>query len=195
MVNTSKFKIDWTQNTLDTFISIECNYSVTWWIDYLFNFWPFTAMKICPIAFKINQSNLIILPYTKWTLSKWPIFLTSCQSGEIPANLVTLLAREISKHNDDDDYENFFWVKNPFRRRRRRIIDHWVGPFLPMQQLTLMDQSWVSFKNLREKKSRSHLTSKYLERKRLWFYFRPKKCSKNCLMNILVRIDLCGHSC
>ena len=152
MVNTSKFKIDWTQNTLDTFISIECNYSVTWWIDYLFNFWPFTAMKIWPIAFKIKQSNLIILPYTKWTLSKWPIFLTSCQSGEIPANLVTLLAREISKHNDDDDYENFFWVKNPFRRRRRRIIDHWVGPFLPMQQLTLMDQSWVSFKKSERKK-------------------------------------------
>ena len=34
-------------------------------VDCLFNFWPMTAMKICPIAYKINQINLKILPNIK----------------------------------------------------------------------------------------------------------------------------------
>ena len=51
-------------------------------------------MKICPIAYKINQSNLIILPNMKWTLSKCAkvFFITSCQRGEISPNLATLFS-------------------------------------------------------------------------------------------------------
>ena len=59
-------------------------------IDCMLNFWPFTAMKLCPMACKINISNVKILPKTNLTLSKWPKYLTPCQSGEISSNLVTL---------------------------------------------------------------------------------------------------------
>ena len=59
-------------------------------MDKLFvQFWSFSAMKICPIAFKINQSKFKILPNTKWTLSKWPKFLASSQSVEILPHMVT----------------------------------------------------------------------------------------------------------
>ena len=49
-----------------------CQFSVPRWIDCLFNFRPFKAMKIGPIEYKINQSKLKIFPNTTWTLSKWP---------------------------------------------------------------------------------------------------------------------------
>ena len=57
----------------------------------MLGFWPFTAMKICPMAYKIYPNRLKILPNTKWTLSKCPKNLTVCQSGEISPNLVTLV--------------------------------------------------------------------------------------------------------
>ena len=43
----------------------EFGYSVTRWLDYLFNIWPFSKMRICPITLKIRQSKLKILPKTK----------------------------------------------------------------------------------------------------------------------------------
>ena len=48
-------------------------------------------MKICPMAYKICQNQLNILPNNQWTVSKWPKFLTVCQRGKISPNLVTLL--------------------------------------------------------------------------------------------------------
>ena len=39
--------------------------SVTEWPDYGFNIWPFSAMKICPKAYKLYQSELKTLPKTK----------------------------------------------------------------------------------------------------------------------------------
>ena len=49
--------------------------SVTRWLDHLFNIWPFSTMRICPILFLSWQSELTILPNTKWTYSKWPKFI------------------------------------------------------------------------------------------------------------------------
>ena len=44
-------------------------------MDRLFaQFWPISAMKICPIAYRISQINLKILLNIKWTLSKWQKF-------------------------------------------------------------------------------------------------------------------------
>ena len=39
--------------------------SVTRWLVYFFNFWPFATMKISPIMSQICQSRLIILPNKK----------------------------------------------------------------------------------------------------------------------------------
>ena len=36
--------------------------SVTRWPDYVFNIWPFTAMKISPKSYKLCQSELKTLP-------------------------------------------------------------------------------------------------------------------------------------
>ena len=46
--------------------------SVTRWLECLFNIFNFSTMKICPIAYKMCQNLLKIMPNTKWTLSKWP---------------------------------------------------------------------------------------------------------------------------
>ena len=46
--------------------------SVTRWLDYLFNIWPFRTMKICPNNNNICQSRLTILPRSKYLLQKWP---------------------------------------------------------------------------------------------------------------------------
>ena len=54
----------------------------------MFNIWPFSTWRICPIEFKICQSKLKLLPNNKSTHSKWPKFLTLCQSGKISPNLV-----------------------------------------------------------------------------------------------------------
>ena len=46
--------------------------SVTRWLDYLLNIWPFTIIKNCPKAQHISQSRFNILTHNKWTLKKGP---------------------------------------------------------------------------------------------------------------------------
>ena len=58
------------------------------WPDCVFNIWPFTAMKICPKANKLYQSELKILPKAKHNLNK---FLNIRQSSGISPNLITLV--------------------------------------------------------------------------------------------------------
>ena len=58
--------------------------SVTRWPVYLLNIWQLIGRNIC-------QSLFNFLPYTKWTLSKWPKLLKSTKSCKISPNLVTLL--------------------------------------------------------------------------------------------------------
>ena len=66
--------------------------SVTRRPDCVFNIWPFSAMKICPKAYKLYQSELKTLPKTKKTLnmlsnifkywSKWWNFARSVHSDK-----------------------------------------------------------------------------------------------------------------
>ena len=46
--------------------------SVTRWLDYFFNIGLFTAMSICPTAYKIGQSSFKILPNPNSTLQWLP---------------------------------------------------------------------------------------------------------------------------
>ena len=65
--------------------------SVTRWLYYLHNIWPLTTIKIFPLIYKIYLRKLKISPNTKWNLSKKSKFLTSCKSGIILPNLITLV--------------------------------------------------------------------------------------------------------
>ena len=69
--------------------------SVTRWLDYFFNIWLFTTLKICPIALQICQNKLIILPNTKLTLSKWPKWQNFTKSDHTAQN-VTLVNFAVS---------------------------------------------------------------------------------------------------
>ena len=62
--------------------------SVAEWLNYSFNVWPFTTKKLCPIANNVqNFANLLIVLN----------FFNFCQSGEIMANLVTVIVVYKSK--------------------------------------------------------------------------------------------------
>ena len=62
--------------------------SVAEWLNYSFNVWPFTTKKLCPIANNVqNFANLL----------KVLNFFNFCQSGEIMANLVTVIVVYKSK--------------------------------------------------------------------------------------------------
>ena len=64
------------------------NTSVTWWLDYLFNIWPFTTMRMCPKYIKIYQSMWKIIQNEHFQNGR--SCLNSWLSGEILPNLVTL---------------------------------------------------------------------------------------------------------
>ena len=65
--------------------------SVTRWLDYLFNFWPFTSMKVYDYTYNICQSRLILYQPSKWS--------RSFKSGKVSQNLVTLTPQKVSKCN------------------------------------------------------------------------------------------------
>ena len=69
---------------LNNFSVKESKGSVTRWLDYLFNIWPFKAMKI-------YQSCIKVLPNSKSTSNNYQRLLIFCQTVEILANLVTLV--------------------------------------------------------------------------------------------------------
>ena len=71
--------------------------SVTGWLDYLFNIWPFGTMKRCPIALKSCQSWTQTLANIKWTVKNWQRLLKFCSRGKNSPNLVTLKANEGKK--------------------------------------------------------------------------------------------------
>ena len=67
---------------------------VTRWLHYLVSFWPITATKICPIAFKFTQITSKFCQILNEPFQNGQSFLTVCQSGEISPNLVTLQWRK-----------------------------------------------------------------------------------------------------
>ena len=77
------------------------NTSVTWWLDYLFNIWPFTTMRMCPKYIKITKVCSKVWHIQKEPFQNGQSCLASCLSGEISPNLVTL----DSWHKDDDEEE------------------------------------------------------------------------------------------
>ena len=77
-------------------------------MDRLFNFWPFRAMKICHIAYNINQSNLQFFHSLNESLSKWPKFLNIVPKWWNSPNLVTLAHNPMGKGFTDLVPEIFF---------------------------------------------------------------------------------------
>ena len=65
--------------------------SVTRWLDFLYKIWPFVTKKICPVAYKIGQSRLKIVPILNKPSKSYQRHVRFHQSGEISPNLVTLL--------------------------------------------------------------------------------------------------------
>ena len=110
-------------------------------MDKLFvQFWSFSAMKICPIAFKINQSKFKILPNTKWTLSKWPKFLASSQSVEILPHMVTQKAMPCFMLKDKTHY---FLVSDQGQRRLREK-EKWSKSATQKYSTSKLFSSWPS---------------------------------------------------
>ena len=66
-------------------------HSVTRWLDYFFNIWTFTSMKVSGKGYNVCQSRLHILPNFNNPSLIAQRLLNCCQSGEISPNLVTLL--------------------------------------------------------------------------------------------------------
>ena len=65
--------------------------SVTRMLDYLQNIWPFRTLKFAQWHLKfVKVSWKFCKIIIKLLGTKWPKFLTLCQSGEISPNLVTL---------------------------------------------------------------------------------------------------------
>ena len=66
--------------------------SVTRWLNYLFNIWPFTAMKVCTISKKICQNIFKVQKNLKIAkdISKF------AHSSKISPNLVTLFAMYVT---------------------------------------------------------------------------------------------------
>ena len=61
--------------------------SVTRWMDYSFNIWPFTTNKMFLLAYNFAKE---VCPILNDFTEKLPKALKVCQSGEISPNLVTL---------------------------------------------------------------------------------------------------------
>ena len=68
---------------------VRYSFSVTRWLDYLFNIWAFTTMLICPKSLKLPEQAQ---DFAKYNLNppKWPKTLKKFPSGKISQNLVTL---------------------------------------------------------------------------------------------------------
>ena len=74
-----------------TYTHISTVASVTRWLYYFFNIWPFTRLKFCLITLEICQSWLKIYQNTKLTLKMFPNnWIFFCPNGDISHNLVTL---------------------------------------------------------------------------------------------------------
>ena len=78
-------KLQWTTHT-------HVVISVTRFLDYLFNIWPFTTMEMCPkrvTNFSKHVQNFA--EFVNKPSGNGQILLTFSQSGEISLNLVTLV--------------------------------------------------------------------------------------------------------
>ena len=64
--------------------------SVTRWLDYFFNFWPFTTMKVCHFdEMFVEVGRLQFCQILNKPSKDCQKVLKFCQSGEISPNLVT----------------------------------------------------------------------------------------------------------
>ena len=68
-------------------------FSVTRWLDYFFNFWPFTTMKVCHFdEMFVEVGRLQFCQILNKPSKDCQKVLKFCQSGEISPNLVTVVA-------------------------------------------------------------------------------------------------------
>ena len=71
------------------------NTSVTWWLDYLFNIWPFTTMRMCPKYLKFTKVCTKLCQIQNEPFQNGQSCSTTCLSGEISPNLITLLNTKV----------------------------------------------------------------------------------------------------
>ena len=64
--------------------------SVTRWLNFVFSIWPFTTMKTFKKQIKFTKVSSKFCKIPTEPFQHGQILVTSCQSGEISPNLVTL---------------------------------------------------------------------------------------------------------
>ena len=100
--------------------------SVTRWLVYCFNIWPFATLNICPKPYKICQSKFNKLPNSKWTFPKYQSFITLGQRGEISPNLDTLIVNNLVFWSRQMNKCEPLQITNIFQQQQNPLIFTWL---------------------------------------------------------------------